>query len=242
VSGLFATLVGAAQGTAPAAEPQPRARFDEGFGSQPGIEWREADPLPQPELRLPTASPGPSQAVERRPSAVSLAPAAERPAEPLLTKPEPMLPARAVAPPPVSSVAARTGDPAPSILRSEHRARPARGEIEPQARPRGETDASAPPAAASPEAAVSPLLPTIPEAAVRRPASDAPIHARRGEVDEALAGPLLKIGRIEVRPPAPPAMDSVAPAKPATVTTRAVIVPRAQVRQSLDDYRASRRR
>jgi len=79
------------------------------------------------------------------------------------------------------------------------------------------------------------------EPSPREGAPGAPFRSSADEADDAFAGPLLKIGRIEVRPPAP-ASAPAPPPRPATVATRSVVVPRAQVRQSLDDYRASRRR
>ena len=93
---------------------------------------------------------------------------------------------------------------------------------------------------AAPEAALIPERPALePEpllpAAVPTAAPEAPVvqllHAGNDS---------LKIGRIEVRVPANPA----APAARQTLSasTRSVALPRATVRQSLDDYRASRRR
>jgi hypothetical protein len=137
---------------------------------------------------------------------------------------------------------------APDRARSSPGESPSEGKVEPSDPEMARTalvarePASSPPRAPRVVAsAITPLLPVAPELSTSRPASGGPVSSPQADTGDALAGPLLKIGRIEVRPPAP-ASASIPPMKPVAVTTRAVVVPRAQVRQSLDEYRATRRR
>jgi hypothetical protein len=93
-----------------------------------------------------------------------------------------------------------------------------------------------PPLAEPKAARADPLLPkrrdpdAATAAAMRPPASDAPTDAGEPSIS-------LTIGRIEVRPAPAPTPGTNAP-----VTTRPVIIKRASVRQTLDDYRSRQRR
>jgi hypothetical protein len=241
MSGLFAPLVAAAQGTAPAAEPQPRARFDDGFGSVPNIEWRDADPVREPEARSATTSLPRGKAFERHAPVAPSSETSARTPEVRPASPAPMLPPRAPAPLAEHAVTVPSADAGVPLPSREDPARPVAREVERASPAAHEAIAPAPAAAIAPDTTIAPLLPAVPEPSLWGPAPENPLRSSPGETEDAVSGPLLKIGRIEVRPPAP-ASAAASAVKTAAITTRAVMVPRAQVRQSLDEYRASRRR
>ncbi len=94
------------------------------------------------------------------------------------------------------------------------------------------------------ERGFEPLLP--PQEAAQADAQTAAPGPPPSEPGETIlrsdAGFTLRIGRIEVRAVTETAVQSPAQRAVRSAVTRPVILPRATVRQSLDDYRASRKR
>ena len=248
MSGLFATLAAAAHGDAEALRARPRGRFEPDGGALPDMEVEqrsasEETDEEQPHRPAPRARAG--QPVARAHETASLA-------KPLM----PRVPV-AVDPSEDRADAAERPDPgsqdfvqprrhslqAEPLERDANAAKPAapllprndgNGVAEPLHTPRDVADASAPSRHAPDDRAPAPLLPLVakphpePDAAQRPlgPAMHEPALQRgRGQRS-------LSIGRIEVRPP-PPAPPPPTP----QASYRATIIPRAQPRQSLDEYR-----
>lgn len=229
MSSLFATLVAAARGEIAVVEPRPRNRFADPARAS-DIEWREPDPALNPAAQAqPAKAP---ESPERRPrmhgetapgrkdhpaprpepAAIAAGRARRRDADPV-----PQGPARAI------QRAAPTA--------SERRRRAATGHEPGSPRP------ERPSRTADARARFEPLLPRKPIAETR-PALASPIEPSAArELDPGDPAFTLRIGRIEVRQPAAPA-----PHAPATPFTRPVVIKRAAVRQSLDEYRTRQRR
>jgi len=224
MSELFATLVAAAQGTMVQAEPRPRARFEQ---AQPGmldIAWQEAPAAPGNTV-LPGAVLVAGELASR-----SAAPVAEV----ARTAHVPLLQPLVAAP---NGLAARSephadvvSTPAPQAAR-EPSPLGAPRHSKPSWLPAGAADAVADDLTAQPL-----LLPERADAEAVAPFSSTPDP----QPDAAAPSLVLKIGRIEVRQPVQPAAATRAVAT--AVQSRPAALPRARVRQSLDDYRESRRR
>ncbi len=248
MSGLFATLAAAAHGDAEALRARPRGRFEP-----------EAGALPEMEVEQRSASEETDEEQPHRPAPRARAgePVAREGA--LTPPPEPLMPRAPVTADPSEGTtdAAKRPDPGSQdfaqprrlLLQSEPLERDANaakptapllpltdgnGIAEPLHTSRDNADASAPARHAPEDRAPAPLLPLVanphpePDAAHRPldPAMHEPALQRgRGQRS-------LSIGRIEVRPP-PPAPPPPTP----QASYRATIIPRAQPRQSLDEYR-----
>lgn len=230
MSGLFATLVAAAYGQVPVATPRPRSRFEEeSRASVIDIDFNEAAADPDASLAGAPASParGPSPT-----AGVNGARAARDASEAAPVRPAPLLP-----------IASASAEPDPT----EARGRPAA--VPGGMRARDDQRGGIPTPA---DIGTTRLLPAAPEPALTpewpalEPEPLLPAAVSTAVPDEPVARSLdaghdsLKIGRIEVRVPG----NAAAPAARTTISasTRSVALPRATVRQSLDDYRASRRR
>lgn len=255
MSGLLATLLDAAQGRAAVVTHRPHARFEPASIVSDDIVWRDPDEAPTTADRVAGAAPAPHAADPVAPTLlVDRSRGHASSVEPLLPSEARRSPAPAtaqdegvVAPsdpihlPPPPGVAARRlpADAAQHIVGA---ATPAvAGPV-----PLASALALPQEGAEAADARFRPLLP--PQAPVPNAPGD-PVPTAATPADPAETAPMalhestgftLRIGRIEVRaaPPAP----ATPPAEPHAVVTRPVALPRATVRQSLDDYRAGRKR
>lgn len=229
MSGLFSALLESAIGAAEVVAPRPDARFAPGDGQASGIEWYEAPDESQP-----------AQGAAR--SEVTIHPQAP----PVAAKPSPQ-PRAAPLLPPRQGDMERSGPVAPKPEIGIDRPGPAHGKSLPAEggfRPtrdgrdlRSEPQLQQSSQAGSRDTAVRPILPER-----QVPLGDL-VREIDGPSDKSAPlsqSPTLTIGRIEVR--APPGPTTLPPRQAPALTTRSVSVPRAAVRQSLDDYRAGRRR
>lgn len=232
MTGLFATLVAAAEGRAAAVEPRPLARFEAlapdiaqmSAGDAPGL----AADAPPP---LQAGIPAPTHAVPRE--ARRLGPRQEPSDRPVQTVR--LLPDTATPMPPPDR--RRPAGPRPTVVSPSQHETDAPRRVPSNDQPRFETGTEQPPTR------LLPLMsaPTTP-ADAGAPSSIAGVSVRRsaGTPAATAAGHdsfSLTIGRIEVRQ-----TPSPAPRATPQATVRAVSLPRAAVRQSLDDYRSGRRR
>ncbi|MBN8832053.1 MAG: hypothetical protein J0G94_15860 [Sphingomonadales bacterium] len=229
MSRLLATLLEAAQGRAPVAVPRPHARFDQAGAAAGDIEWRTM------RISEPAAEPVPPMSPAERPAPTSAppswAPADRSPemrAAPLL----PMADSRNMpAPAAASSPIGQGPDPA----------MPPPQPAEAVRAPKTQDGARLAPVA---EPRFEPLLPPRQPAQDEAPAPASSTASPSGPDETILRGETgftLRIGRIEVRAPAE-AAGQTAPRPAVRSVTRPVALPRASVRQSLDDYRTSRKR
>jgi hypothetical protein len=229
VSGLFSALLESAMGAAQVAAPRPDARFAPGDGRASGIEWSEAQGESQPDQGAARSE----VTIHRQAPAVGAKPSPQPRAVPLL--------------PPRQADSARSGPVAPTLEIAIERPKPAHGNSRPAEggiRPtrdgrdlRSEPELLQSSQAGSRDTAVRPILPER-----QVPLGDL-VREIDGPSDKSAPpsqSPTLTIGRIEVR--APPDPTTPPPRQVPALTTRSVSVPRAAVRQSLDDYRAGRRR
>ncbi len=240
MTGLLANLLDVALGRAVVATPRPNARFEQSGMALQGIEWRQqiSDASETVEdtssLVAPTAPVTPDVAplAERRTATPAATPAAVRTA------------------PHVDSVAAAAPLlPPAAVVQEQSRSSPAYSErhddsgrgIQQESRIllRAAGDI---PASQDEPPPFAPLLPMLQEPAVNGEAAVSLMDAPPGAGETIVRGEggfTLRIGRIEVRPLA----EKPAVHRPATTSfTRPVVLPRASVRQSLDDYRAGRKR
>lgn len=252
MSGLLATLLAAAQGKAAVATHRPHARFEPSTFAPDDIEWRDPIEAPPALDRADGAAPPPRASTSDAPATAPTpahAPSRRTPtAAPLLLTDSERRPARATAPiaappfpVPQPRKATGTAPPQPSQADAERAAGRAPQAV---ADPMERDDARLLPQAAT-ESRAAQFRPSLPlqEPTPGPPNNPAPIalatEAARTVLEDT-AGFILRIGRIEVRA-APLAPAAPAPA-PHPVATRPVALPRAMVRQSLDDYRTSRKR
>lgn len=248
MSGLFATLAAAAHGDAEALRARPRGRFEpeRGVPSDIVVEERSSSEEPdevKPHLPPPRARQGrragrDDEMAPRREPLMPRAPvAADTDASKADASERPDLgPQDSDQPRGRTSRAepsARTGS-APTPTAPFLRRTDGVGEAEPLHSSRDGESTFAPARHASEDRAPAPLLPLIadpraePDAANPSFAPDTPAPAapRSRQMRS------LSIGRIEVRPP-PPAPPPPIP----QASYRATTIPRAQPRQSLDEYR-----
>lgn len=229
MSGLFATLVSAALGQIPVAEPRPRARFEEDFSAPWGIEWREDAAGERPAAAL-KANPSATVAPPRSGDVSASRPVNARVPPPLLSVPE--------WPPAAQPRVERAGAEAIPVGQSQAGREPGaqRPPKSVQAERTEQLERPAPLAAA-----LQPLLPmSAPSPAGAVTFTPGNITATPNTAASEATAPdpafVLKVGRIEVRPPAVPPAPKVRARQVAQ--TRSVALARAPVRQSLDDYRA----
>ena len=227
MTSLFGILIAAARGEMPAVEPPPRHRFHE---REPvgAIEWREDvradDP---PNSPLPPPPPG---RTEQRPAASANGPNADLPAKS-------RRPDRVPPPPSVAALA----EPARKFERAETQPlhKPAAGDRGSRKPARDATrEARRESSAATP---AKPFVPLLERRTIERTLETRQVIERaRGERQaDGLKSPrlALSIGRIEVRP-----LPQTASRPPAHPPTRPVVLRRAAVRETLDQYRARQKR
>lgn len=242
MSGLLDTLLDAAKGRAAVAVHRPYARFEPTGIVAGDIEWREerdgepAAGFVRPEAPAIHAAEPAATLPQERP---------ERPAEAGVARLLPITSDRPMTPPSsVSSPVTNEGSSAMSKPRMETAA-------EPEPRPqrgaetvRQDSVLLPPQTAAAAERRFEPLLP--PQETTQTEAQTAGPEVFSPEPGETIlrsdAGFTLRIGRIEVRTAAQTAERPHAQPAARSIVTRPVALPRASVRQSLDDYRASRKR
>lgn len=251
MSGLFETLIAAAKGGPRAGavvEPRPLARFGD-----------DAIDVIEPEL---------PPIVDTHADPVTLgAPLAARTTAPIDHPAAPDSAASALLPPISSPVTGQRfpADPAPGTDAVERSAADhALGNLPPAAASpdRSGADRSGDPSDAAPNslsavseiaergalrqisALLSPAISVDQPGPVPAATRDGmPARRDEGARDAFVDGqPLLRIGRIEVRPPPERTASRTATSMTTTAATTRVALPRAAVRQSLDDYRAGRRR
>ena len=230
MTSLFATLIAAAKGEADIVEPRPRGRFED--AEPQDIEWREETFRETPATRVtpmlvrhfperpdPQSEPAGlrgQRVAARRETRARRSGRASPPGETAESK------APQVAPRPVAL-------PVEQPRRTLHSEPIIDGERRPDRVKRTVAAKTQP---------IEPLMPRTPDGRVER-LRDPSIEGRgkSGQDDRSDGQFLLRIGRIEVRPPVSQPQHS-APSPP----TRPVILQRAKVRQTLDEYRSGRRR
>ncbi|MBO9621265.1 MAG: hypothetical protein J7500_01000 [Sphingomonas sp.] len=238
MSGLLATLLEAAQGRAAVAVHRPHSRFEQADVLAEDIEWaarRDDD--------APAESPARRAAPVTRPVAPVAARAPKRPGRAAEARAAPLLPSVASRPAAAEAVPSRVPNETPTAIPKSQADIAA--EPQPAASTARQDSAQLlpPKAAEAPDSRVEPLLPPQePALADARAIDRAASPAEPGEtILRSDTGFTLRIGRIEVRAAAETPAQSARPAA-RPVVTRPVVLPRAAVRQSLDDYRASRKR
>ncbi|WP_086606616.1 hypothetical protein [Erythrobacter donghaensis] len=248
MSGLFATLAAAAHGDAEALRARPRGRFEPEAGALPEIaveeravsdetdEEQPRRPAPRPRQgrragRDDEMAPPPEPLMPRAPVAAApgegRADAADRSDLGPQDSDQPRRRASRAEPSERTGKAATTA--APLLPRAERE-----GEAEPRHASRDDKDASAPARRLPDDSAPPPLLPLVGDPRAEPDAANRPLAPDTHEpaVQRGRGQRSLSIGRIEVRPPPP------APPPPTSQASyRATIIPRAQPRQSLDEYR-----
>lgn len=231
MNGLLSTLIAAAQGQTPAVEPRPHGRYEQTGADGRDIEWRMeetgSDPVTPVAPTAPKAESPMATAIPARPPA---------PRSPEI-------------PPPTQSATSLK----PRLPAEDDRTASGHGPADGQGDTThggaiAERAPSAPARFAEPlqttsASRIEPLLPLRQQAPVIGPAAPHTATESREQdaaVEASADGPTLRIGRIEVRTPPPAATP--APLAPRMVASRSVSLPRATVRQSLDDYRTGRKR
>lgn len=227
MSALFSALIEAATGQAEVALPRPGARFGAAANPSDGIEWRDDVGLVQGPRQASAGAAELAQTAKPFSDRVhppgSEAPSRLRQMDRLLSAP-----AAPVLAPETPHILRKSANPA---------LQDAGQDAQPAPRPMANPENPSLLPQAEPSEAVMPLMPLAsPAAEVRGRDGDRAVERESPKP----GGPTLTIGRIEVRQPAAPA--SAAPRQAQTVNTRPVVLPRASVRQTLDDYRAGRRR
>jgi hypothetical protein len=242
MSGLFGALIDAARGSAPAIMQRPRQVFAP-FEAAPPLqevneEVRSERPAPARtpvrEVRGELPEPAGRADSQRSPASSRAAQAVGTADEEVRTGPgaRPSLPAtqrEAVVPPPLAERPAET-----RFLQVRADAEPV-----PRHEPAGPSEARDPAATQEMKLLLPELArPALPDPLVEGSEPDRPLFApepsERSEAGSGLARVELTIGRIEV---AAPKTRLAAPHM-----ARAVVVPRAKPRQTLDDYLARRRK
>ena len=261
MGGLFATLIAAAQGTEQVAAPRPLARYEVRLSPELGAEWHEPDS---------GSDDGATDGVtvdlvgtRKTDPAVHGEGGAAFPA----SSTTPRLSVSGEAPPHLIRVSPQSPTPHPvgdtdgfdHSIPGHSQAQNRRAQIHKEMhRQAGMADASAPLlniTRPKPEPLLPPTVPraTDPDAArfiAGHAVSEVPPLNGQRELNAGVSapgalttksendtGPIIRIGRIEVRQPPPPPIKP-----PPAASARPIAVPRAAVRQSLDDYRMSRRR
>ena len=254
MTGLFATLVDAAQGHAPAAQPPPRARFAPPAAEVTDIAWLEmpAEPnMPAANGARVRDTAGVDSGRDDESTAWAGASAAPQEAHGAAADASGRIGRRAGLRASFPADAPRAAPPLLPTASSPLTDRVAQGG-EGAATPSAQT-AIVPPTtgrqAAGNGAAARTLPPdrsTVFEPLLDRPRQVAPAdrtvpRATPAEADAVGLGLVLRIGRIEVRPPGPHTLPA-SPRSSTAATTRPLALPRAAVRQSLDEFRAGRKR
>ncbi|QDH33217.1 hypothetical protein [Porphyrobacter sp. YT40] len=248
MSGLFATLAAAAHGDAEALRARPRGRFEPEAGALPEMTMAERSASEEPDeeqTHRPAPRPREGQRVARAHEAASpsqpLMPRAPVAADPIEGRAEaadrrdggphhsdqPRSRSLRAEPPERTGNAAATSAP---LLPSAERV----SEAETPNASHYDADASTPARHIPKDRAPLPMLPVAVDPLAEPVAANSSFAPNPSEpaAPRARQTRSLSIGRIEVRPAPPPP-----PPPTPQASYRATIIPRAQPRQSLDEYR-----